>query len=57
MDTLEETGYVHIVGCVDAAEAGRSIDGRIVDYGEARRTVRAALDRVGEHMGGGVRRN
>ena len=52
MDTLEETGYVHIVGCVDAAEAGRSIDGRIVDYGEARRTVRAALDRVGEHMGG-----
>jgi hypothetical protein len=52
MGALDETGYVHIVGCVDAAEAGRSIDGRIVDYGEARRTVRTTLDRVGEHMGG-----
>ncbi|NDC40163.1 MAG: hypothetical protein EBZ77_01235, partial [Chitinophagia bacterium] len=44
--------YVHIVGCVDAEEAGASIKGRTVDYGTARRTVRAVLDRVGEHVGG-----
>ena len=52
MERIQETGYVHIVGCVDAEEAGTSIKGRTVDYGAARKTVRAVLDRVGEHVGG-----
>ena len=52
MERIQETGYVHIVGCVDAEEAGASIKGRTVDYGAARKTVSAVLDRVGEHVGG-----
>ena len=52
MERIEEAGYVHIVGCMDADEAGASIKGRTVDYGVARKTVRAVLDRVGSHVGG-----
>ena len=52
MERIGETGYAHIVGCVDATEAGKSIRGRMVDYGLARKTVRAVLDRVGHHVGG-----
>lgn len=48
----ERAGYVHIVGCVDSAEASRGIDGRVVDYGKVRLTVRSVLDAVGAHLGG-----
>lgn len=49
---MDEAGYVHIVGCVDAAEASKGIEGRVVDYGKVRRTVRTVLDAVGAHLGG-----
>ena len=52
MERIQDNGYVHIVGCVDAEEAGASIKGRTVDYGIARKTVSAVLARVGEHVGG-----
>jgi hypothetical protein len=52
MERIQDNGYVHIVGCVDAEEAGASIKGRTVDYGIARKTVSAVLARIGEHVGG-----
>lgn len=48
----ERAGYVHIVGCVDAGSASKGIEGRVVDYGKVRLTVRSVLDAVGAHLGG-----
>jgi hypothetical protein len=49
---MDDVGYVHIVGCVDARDAADAIDGRTVEYGRVRETVSAALTSVGSHLGG-----